>query len=150
MDQAKEANQKAKEAKVAKKVAKQAKPKNQEKESKLLTGFKFTKNQENFLNSLRDNLGIISKAAHDSGLHRNNHFNWVKKYPEYALEYDTILEEQIDVVESFLFDNIKNNDTTAIIFYLKSKAKKRGYVERVENDVRVRVGKDLADEEYVY
>ena len=35
-------------------------------------------------------------------------------------------------MESKLFENIKDGKTAEMIFYLKSKGKKRGYVERQE------------------
>ena len=94
-----------------------------------------TKNQLKFLDALRETLGIISKAAHASGLHRNNHTNWEKKSEEYKLEYESILEDSIDYVEDALFQKIGDGDTASIIFYLKCKAKKRGYIERPENEI---------------
>lgn len=96
-----------------------------------------TKNQIKFLDSLRENLGIVSKAAHNCGLHRNSHFNWYKENEEYRNEVDAITEECIDVVENELLNKIVDErDTTSIIFYLKTKGKKRGYVEKQELDVR--------------
>ena len=34
-------------------------------------------------------------------------------------------------------EKINDGDTTSLIFFLKTKGKKRGYIERVENDVSV-------------
>ena len=92
-----------------------------------------TENQIKFLESLRENLGIVSKAAASCGMHRNSHFNWMKQNPEYKDEVEAIYEECIDVVENALMDKIlQYADSTAIIFFLKTKGKKRGYVERQE------------------
>jgi len=44
------------------------------------------------------------------------------------------------MAEGKLYQNIANNDTTSIIFYLKTQAKQRGYVERYEH-----TGKDGGD-----
>jgi hypothetical protein len=93
-----------------------------------------TKNQEKFLKELRNCLGVISKAAHNSGLHRNSHVKWNRESEEYRAEFESILEDCIDYVEDKLFDRINEGDTTSILFYLKCKAKKRGYVERQELD----------------
>lgn len=44
-------------------------------------------------------------------------------------------ETMKDFVESKLYQNINENDTTSIIFYLKTQAKDRGYVEKTEQSV---------------
>ena len=41
-------------------------------------------------------------------------------------------ETSNDIAEKALMDKVREGDTTAIIFRLKTKAKKRGYVERQE------------------
>lgn len=102
-----------------------------------------TKKQEAFLAALSDNLGIVSKAAHACGLHRNNHANWIKSSPDYKNQAEAIEQDCIDVVENALMDKIvEDRDTTAIIFYLKTKGKQRGYVEKqsVEHSGEVKTG----------
>jgi len=95
---------------------------------------KLSKNQTAFLKALGDCFGIVSKAAHMCGQARQNHYNWMDSMPEYAKEYEAICDDRIDFVEDQLINNISNGDTTAIIFFLKTKAKKRGYVEKQEVD----------------
>ena len=41
-------------------------------------------------------------------------------------------ENLLDLAESKLIANIKDQDNTAIIFYLKTQGKKRGYIEKTE------------------
>ena len=44
-------------------------------------------------------------------------------------------ESMLDFAESKLIEHINNNDITSLIFFLKTKGKKRGYIERTEHDV---------------
>lgn len=57
---------------------------------------------------------------------------YVEMFDETKEAYNSELEKQLDITESKLFENIDDNDDTAIIFYLKTKGKHRGYVERSE------------------
>jgi hypothetical protein len=45
----------------------------------------------------------------------------------------------LDFVESKLHKQIENDNTTATIFYLKTKGKKRGYIERKEVEMTAEV-----------
>lgn len=44
-----------------------------------------------------------------------------------------------DFAESKLMEAINNNELTGIIFYLKTKHKHRGYIERVQNESQVEI-----------
>jgi len=46
-------------------------------------------------------------------------------------------EALLDLAESKLIQNIQEQDTTSILFYLKTQGKKRGYVERHEVDATI-------------
>jgi len=110
-----------------------------------------TKKQLGFLSSLKENLGIISKAAHECNLHRNTHYLWMKK-EAYAKEFEAILEDCIDVVENSLMTNILQGDVTSIIFFLKTKARKRGYVEKPDvtiNNSMLEPGQDKPKQQVI-
>lgn len=55
-------------------------------------------------------------------------------------------EAIIDFAESKLVEKINDGDLTATIFFLKTKGKKRGYVEKYENDVSVNSFEKLLQE----
>jgi hypothetical protein len=84
------------------------------------------------IEAMRASLGIVSTAAKQAGINRNTHYTWLKDDPEYAEAIDDISEAAIDFAESALHKKIQNGDTTSIIFYLKTKGKQRGYIERQE------------------
>ncbi len=52
--------------------------------------------------------------------------------PDYAKKVEDLSDMVLDFAESQLHKQIKEGNTTATIFYLKTKGKKRDYVERTE------------------
>lgn len=54
-------------------------------------------------------------------------------------------ESMLDFAESKLIEHINNNDITSLIFFLKTKGKKRGYVERTEHDVNANSFQELME-----
>jgi len=74
--------------------------------------------------------GIVTKACEDVGLSRDTHYRWLKEDPEYAQEVTAIEDVALDFAESELHKRIKEGDTTATIFFLKTKGRRRGYNER--------------------
>lgn len=88
------------------------------------------KNKKRMLKALEVELGIVTKACKTAGITPKTHFLWLQKDPEYKKAYDDIDIAVLDFVESALFKKIKSGDTACIIFYMKCRAKKRGYIER--------------------
>jgi len=58
--------------------------------------------------------------------------NYVKRHPRLAEVIEEAVELNLDTAESQLMTLIANGNLGAVIFYLKTKGKARGYVERVE------------------
>jgi len=67
-----------------------------------------------------------------AGIDRSTHYEWLKDDTEYKEAVDGIGEMTIDFVESQLHKQIKDGEVSSTIFFMKTKAKKRGYVERTE------------------
>lgn len=91
-----------------------------------------TQGKADMLAALTRSLGIVTAAAREVGIDRRTHTNWVNNDPEYAAAVADIQEQALDHVEHALFKKVKDLDTASIIFYLKTKGKARGYVERVQ------------------
>lgn len=106
--------------------------------------------QKLFLKNLKEGQGIISYACDMTGISRACYYKWIDNDPKFKEIVEEINEGIIDRVESKLLNAINDDDLTAIIFYLKTKGKKRGYIERVEQDVNVnpfeQLMKELPDE----
>ena len=82
--------------------------------------------------ALEKSLGIVSTACKEVGINRSTHYDWMKSDDEYKKEVDSIQDIALDFAESKLFSQIDAENMTATIFYLKTKGKGRGYVERQE------------------
>jgi len=95
--------------------------------------------KKEMLAALKETLGVVSPACEMVGISRNTHYVWMKEDEEYKLAVDDLLEFQMDFVESKLFSNINNGDVGSTIFYLKTKAKKRGYFEKQEINQQLNV-----------
>ncbi len=76
--------------------------------------------------------GLISVAARRLGVDRSAIYQAAKKHPEIQKAIEDARERTTDLAEGKLFQKINEGDNTAILFYLKTQAKKRGYVERQE------------------
>ncbi len=99
--------------------------------------------QKDFLKHFRDGYGIVTYACDNTGISRETYRQWKLKDPKFKAACEEISEGVLDIVESKLLRKINDEDLTAIIFYLKTKGKHRGYVERVENNVSVTPFEDL-------
>lgn len=82
--------------------------------------------------ALRDCLGIVSTACKKAGITRQSFYNWYREDEDFRRKVDEVNEYQKDFVETNLLKKIKEGDSTCTIFYLKTKAKDRGYAERFE------------------
>ena len=65
-----------------------------------------------------------------------------KKLQELVDEAD---ESLLDFAESKLIEHINGGDVTSLIFFLKTKGKKRGYIERTEHDVNANPFQELME-----
>lgn len=88
--------------------------------------------KEKVLEFLEKNCGVISPACKGANISRFSFYQWLKDDKEFAEKVKQIQEASIDFVESKLYEKINDGDTTAIIFYLKTKGKQRGYSEKHE------------------
>jgi hypothetical protein len=102
------------------------------------------------LEALEKTLGIVTTAAKLAGIERNTHYTWLKEDEQYKESVEAITDMAIDFAESQLNilmqgashevvtnrgDIVEIKDApnpSSIIFYLKTKGKKRGYVEKQE------------------
>ena len=93
------------------------------------------------LEALRGTMKNVTQACEKVGIARKVFYQWMKEDPDFKEAVDNMDEIILDFVESSLFSQIREKNTTATIFYLKTKGKHRGYIER--NELTGADGKDL-------
>lgn len=76
--------------------------------------------------------GFVSVAARRLGCTFQTIYNYRDRYKEVRQALLDIREGQKDFAEGKLLENIKKGKETSLIFYLKTQAVDRGYVERHE------------------
>jgi hypothetical protein len=108
--------------------------------------------KKKILEELEKQKGIVSTACNNTQTPRSTFYNWLKTDEKFKEAVEEIQEVAIDYVESKLFEKIEgvfeSKETqqginvykvppsdTAIIFYLKTKAKKRGYIEKSQMEI---------------
>ena len=101
------------------------------------------------LGALEKSLGIVTTACERTGVGRKTHYRWLKEDSAYREACEDIANIELDFVESKLHQAIKDLIPACIIFYLKCKGRKRGYIEKHDlvldsSSFRMR---DLTDEQ---
>ena len=84
------------------------------------------------IKALEQSLGIVTTAAKIAGIDRSTHYEWLKTDEDYNQKVIDLENVTLDFAESQLHKQVKEGNTTATIFLLKTKGKKRGYIERQE------------------
>ena len=80
--------------------------------------------KKEMIKALVKSLGVVTLACEKVGIERSTHYDWIKADPKYKQEVEDIAEVALDFAESMLHKQIQDKDTTATIFFLKTKGKK--------------------------
>lgn len=113
-----------------------------------------TEKQVKFLKVFEKKMCNIKQTCDAIGINRSTYYDWMEKNDIFNSEISAINEGVYDDVETILHQKIfVEKETTSLIWFTRTKMKHRGYVERVEQDVKASVNanvnhyKDLSDEE---
>jgi transposase-like protein len=101
--------------------------------------------KNNFVELFTSNACNVSECCKKVGISRNTFYEWKKYDKSFAERIKEAEEGLIDFAESMLYKGIKEGKTTEIIFFLKTKGKSRGYVEKTEYEVNTQQEPDLSD-----
>ena len=88
--------------------------------------------KELFLKALKNNLGNVSASCSAVNIGRQTYYNWIEADKEFEQSCIDAEESLLDLAENRLLEKIDKYDTTSIIFFLKTKGRKRGYNESTQ------------------
>ena len=86
--------------------------------------------KEQCINLFFSKTGNISELCKAMGIHRSTFYEWINTDKDFKEKIEAEKESLIDFAESKLFNLMNEKNITAIIFFLKSKGKERGYWEK--------------------
>lgn len=86
--------------------------------------------------ALQESNGFQTEAARILGCSHTSVRRYLEKYPSLREVLEEQQEKLLDFAESKLIQAIKSGEIAAIIFYLKTKGRARGYVEKTELTLR--------------
>jgi len=82
------------------------------------------------IEALEKALGIVTTACKQVGVARVTHYEWLKTNKTYRKACKDIENVALDFAESCLHKQIQKGNPLSTMFYLKCKAKARGYIEQ--------------------
>ena len=82
--------------------------------------------------AIKEANGFITHAASKLGTSRTTLHAMINQHAKLREAVEDAREAMKDFAENKLFSNIKEGKETSLIFYLKTQAKDRGYIERQE------------------
>lgn len=87
-----------------------------------------------YIRAIQEANGMLTVAAKKLGVGRSAIHEMAKRHPEIQEAINETRERMVDFAENKLFEKISQGEIVAILFYLKTIGKSRGYVERQEVD----------------
>ncbi len=84
------------------------------------------------IKALGESSGLLSLAAKKAHVGYTTMWRYTKEFPSVQQAVFEAKEAMLDFAEGKLYGKIKEGDNTAIIFFLKTQGKARGYIEKQE------------------
>ena len=91
--------------------------------------------KRSLLKALEKSLGIVTSACKRAGCSRETFYKYCKEDDDFKVKVDELANVALDFAESHLHKQIEGGVPSSTIFYLKTKGKSRGYIEKQELDI---------------
>ena len=86
------------------------------------------------LKALKTSLGVVTAACDAVDIDRSTHYQWLKDDPLYSEKVAGLADVALDFVETQLFKQIQAGDNAPTIFFLKTRGRDRGYIEKAPDN----------------
>jgi len=87
------------------------------------------------LEALEKSLGVVTTACRAVDVSRQTFYRYCEDDPKFKASVDDIENIALDFAESQLHKQIQKGEVSSTIFYLKTKGKHRGYIEKSQTEV---------------
>ena len=104
---------------------------------------------ERIIKALGETQGLLTMAARKAGVSYTTVKRYAAEFPSVKQAVQDAKESMLDFAEGKLYQKIKAGDNIAILFYLKTQGKSRGYIEKqeIEHSGNISNERELTDEE---
>ena len=90
------------------------------------------KHKKLLIQALERSLGIVTPACKEVGVSRETFYRYYREDDDFKKAVDDINEVTLDFAENQLLKKIKEGSERSILFYMKYKARKRGYTDSLD------------------
>jgi len=87
---------------------------------------------DKIIKAIQESEGLLTRAAQKAGVTYKTIWEYCQLSEEVRQARDDSKERMLDFTEGKLFEKIREGEMVAILFFLKTQGKKRGYIERSE------------------
>ena len=98
------------------------------------------------IEALEKTLGIVTPACEMVGIARQTHYRWLDEDAEYKAAVNSMDDIALDFAETSLHQQIREGTPSSTMFYLKTKGKKRGFIEKQEVETNTVTAIKLIDD----
>jgi hypothetical protein len=88
--------------------------------------------KKKLLEALERSLGIVTPACKEVGISRNTFYYYYNTDEDFKAAVDDINEITLDFAENQLLKKIKEGSERSILFYMRYKARRRGYTDSID------------------
>jgi hypothetical protein len=91
--------------------------------------------KEQFINAIPGTGGFYTAIAKNLGVNRHTVARYIERFPDLRKAVDDEVDRCGDAIESAFLKKCLEGDVQAMMFYLKTKCKHRGYTEKTETEL---------------